>query len=60
MRRGEKIELEKPPDGQVSLRAVRPSGTIEGFLGLLAGKTDKVASLEEIKEAAAAGWAGLE
>jgi bifunctional DNA-binding transcriptional regulator/antitoxin component of YhaV-PrlF toxin-antitoxin module len=58
IRPGQKIELEKLPDGQVTLRAARPTGTIEDFIGLLAGRTDKVASLEEIQDAAAAGWAG--
>jgi antitoxin PrlF len=57
---GEKIELDKLPDGRVALRAARPSGTIDHFLDLLAGKTRKVATLEEINEAAAAGWAGRE
>ena len=55
---GEKIELDKLPDGRVALRAKRPGGTIDGFLGLLAGKTKKVATLDEIADAAAAGWAG--
>lgn len=55
---GEKIELDKLPDGRVALKAVRPSGTINGFLGLLAGRTKKIATLEEINEAAASGWAG--
>ncbi len=54
---GEKIELDKLPDGRVALRAARPVGSIDGFLGLLAGKTKKVATLDEINEAAAAGWA---
>ena len=57
---GEKIELDKLPDGRVTLRAMRPAGTIDGFLGLLAGKTKKVATLDEINEAAAANWAGQE
>jgi antitoxin PrlF len=60
IRPGEKIELDKLPDGRVALKAVRPAGTIDGFLGLLAGKTTKVATLDEINEAAAAGWAGQE
>jgi antitoxin PrlF len=55
---GEKIELDKLPDGRVALRALRPAGTIDGFLGLLAGKTRKVATLDEINEAAASGWPG--
>ena len=57
---GQKIELDKLPDGRVALRAAKPSGTIDGFLGLLAGKTKKVATLDEISEAAASGWAGKE
>ena len=57
---GEKIELDKLPDGRVALRAARPTGSIDGFLGLLAGKTKKVATLDEIDQAASAGWAGKE
>jgi AbrB family looped-hinge helix DNA binding protein len=57
---GEKIELDKLPDGRVALRAAKPSGTIDGFLGLLASKTKKIATLDEINEAASAGWAGKE
>ena len=57
---GEKIELDKLPDGRVTLRAVRPAGTIDGFLSLLASKTKKIATLDEINEAAAANWAGQE
>lgn len=55
---GDKIELDLLPDGRGMLRAARPTGTISGFVGLLAGRTRKVASIEEINEAAAQGWAG--
>ncbi len=57
---GEKIELDMLPDGRVALRAARPSAAIDDFLGLLAGKTHKVATVDEINEAAASGWAGQE
>jgi AbrB family looped-hinge helix DNA binding protein len=60
IRPGEKIELEKLPDGRVTLKAVRPAGTIDRFLGLLAGKTKKIATIDEINNATAAGWAGQE
>ena len=60
IRPGEKIELDKLPDGRVTLKAARPAGAIDRFLGLLAGKTRKIATLEEINDAAAAGWAGEE
>jgi antitoxin PrlF len=55
---GEKIEVDKLPNGRLALRAARPAGTIDDFIGFLAGKTRKVATLDEINEAAAAGWAG--
>ncbi len=55
---GGKIVLELLPDGRGVLRAAKPAGTIEGFIGLLAGRTKKTASIEEIGEAAAQGWAG--
>ena len=57
LRPGEKIEVEKMPDGRVTLRAARPTGKIDGFLGLLAGKSRKKATIEEMNEAAAEGWA---
>ncbi len=60
IRPGEKIELDKLPDGRVTLKAARPAGKIDSFLGLLAGKTKKIATLDEINEAATAGWAGEE
>lgn len=55
---GEKIELDLLPDGRGVLRAARPTGTIKDFVGLLAGRTQKVATIEEINEATARGWAG--
>jgi bifunctional DNA-binding transcriptional regulator/antitoxin component of YhaV-PrlF toxin-antitoxin module len=55
---GEKIELDLLPDGRGVIRAARPGGTIDDFIGLLAGKTNKVATIEELNEAAAEGWAG--
>lgn len=60
IRPGEKIELDKLPDGRVALRAAKPSGTIDGFLGLLAGKSQKIVTLDDVNEAASAGWAGTE
>ncbi|SFJ88910.1 Bifunctional DNA-binding transcriptional regulator of stationary/sporulation/toxin gene expression and antitoxin component of the YhaV-PrlF toxin-antitoxin module [Mesorhizobium albiziae] len=55
---GQKIEIDKLPDGRISVQAARPTGTIDDFVGLLAGKSRKVATLEEINEAIAGGWAG--
>lgn len=56
---GQKIEVDPLPDGRLSVRAARPKGSIEDFFGILAGKTDKVATIEEMNEAIARGWAGL-
>lgn len=57
---GEKIELDLLPDGRAILMAAQPSAPITGFIGLLSGKSSKVATLEEINDAAAKGWAGQE
>lgn len=55
---GGKIELDLLPDGRGVLKAARPTGTISSFVGLLAGRTKKVATIAEINEPAARGWAG--
>lgn len=60
IRPGEKIELDLLPDGRATLKAARPAGTINNFVGLLAGRSKKVATIEEINEAAAQAWAGKE
>jgi antitoxin PrlF len=59
IRPGEKIEWEKQPDGAITLRAERPLGKIDSFLGLLAHRTRKIATLDEMSDAAAAGWSTL-
>jgi bifunctional DNA-binding transcriptional regulator/antitoxin component of YhaV-PrlF toxin-antitoxin module len=55
---GEKIELDLLPDGIGVLKAATATGTMKKFIGLLAGKTKKVASIDEINMAAKQGWAG--
>ena len=52
----EKIKLDFLPDGRCSLKSATPSGTIADFFGLLAGRTSKVASIEEINAASALSW----
>ena len=63
---GEKIQLDLLPGGGATLRAAVPAsqstertGGLPGFSGCLAGKTTKIATLEEIEEAIQMGWAGL-
>jgi AbrB family looped-hinge helix DNA binding protein len=55
---GDKIELDLLRDARGLLKAAQPSGTIGGFVELLAGRTNQVATLEEINEASAQAWAG--
>ena len=55
---GGKIELDLLPDGRGVIRAARPHGKVDAFIGLLAGRTKKIATIEEMNAAAARGWAG--
>jgi len=55
---GERIELDKLPGGELRVKAARPPGTIDGFIGRHAGKLKKPLTIEEMNEVAAAGWAG--
>ena len=55
---GQQVEVSKLTGGRIEVKAARPAGTIDGFIGLLAGKTRKVATIDEMNEAAARGWAG--
>ena len=56
IRPGEKIELNLLPDGRGMLEAAKPSGSIHQFIGLLAGKTQRVGTLEDMDAAIADGW----
>jgi bifunctional DNA-binding transcriptional regulator/antitoxin component of YhaV-PrlF toxin-antitoxin module len=58
VRPGERIELNLLPNGRGMLEAARPTGSINEFIGRLKGRRKKVATLEEIHEATARGWAG--
>ena len=58
IRPGDKIELDLLPGGRGILKAARPAGTIKGFVGVLAGRTKRVASIDDINAATAQGWAG--
>jgi len=57
---GERIDFDKLPGGELRLRAARPTGTIDDFLGSLDGmvKLKQPLSIEEMNRIAAAGWAG--
>lgn len=55
---GEKIELDLLPEGRGALKAARQTGTIAGFVGLLAGRSKKIATIEEINAVTAQAWSG--
>jgi bifunctional DNA-binding transcriptional regulator/antitoxin component of YhaV-PrlF toxin-antitoxin module len=55
---GERIEFQLLPNGRAMLSAVVQPGSIHGFVGLLAGRSKKIASMEEINAGAARGWTG--
>jgi bifunctional DNA-binding transcriptional regulator/antitoxin component of YhaV-PrlF toxin-antitoxin module len=55
---GQKIEVDLLPEGRVQVRAARPKGSIDDFIGCLAGKTNVKMTIEEIKEATEHAWAG--
>jgi AbrB family looped-hinge helix DNA binding protein len=58
VRPGEKIIVDKLPDGKVAVRAARPTGRISDVFGILKREDGPSLSIEEIGEAAARGWAG--
>jgi AbrB family looped-hinge helix DNA binding protein len=55
---GDKIVLDKLPDGRIELRAAQPTGKISDVFDLLKGKSRRRLSIEEMNEIAAQGWAG--
>lgn len=55
---GEKIELELLPSGKGMIGAARQTGSIEDFIGVLAGKTRKTATIGGMRKATDRGWAG--
>jgi antitoxin PrlF len=55
---GERISFDMMPSGEIRMRAAKPTGTLESFFGILAGKTKKIVTINEMNEAAAAGWTG--
>ncbi len=53
---GQRLELEKLPDGKVVIKAAA-SGTLMEFFGSLAKPDHVVLSIDEINRIAADGWA---
>ena len=55
---GEKIAVDKLPDGRIEVRAARPDARISDVFGFLKRKNGRSLSIEEINRIAARGWAG--
>jgi len=56
---GQRIDVEALPGGRLQLHAEQATGSIDGFIGLMAGRSSHRASLEELSEAASSCWSGL-
>jgi bifunctional DNA-binding transcriptional regulator/antitoxin component of YhaV-PrlF toxin-antitoxin module len=55
---GQKVEAVKLPDGELMVRAAKPTGSIKDFSGSMAKKGGPRLTIEQINEIAAKGWAG--
>jgi len=55
---GEKVAVEKLPDGRIEVKAARQTGKISAVFGFLKRENGPVLSIEEMNEIAAGGWAG--
>jgi AbrB family looped-hinge helix DNA binding protein len=55
---GEKIAVDKLPDGRIEVKAARPTGKISDVFGLLKRKDAPSLTIEQMNRIAARGWAG--
>lgn len=55
---GERVTVDKLPDGRIEVRAARRTGKIADLSGILRREGQPALTIEEINEAIAAGWAG--
>jgi AbrB family looped-hinge helix DNA binding protein len=58
VRPGEKIAVDRLPDGRIEVRADRPGGKISDVFNFLKSATRPTLSIDEINDVAARGWAG--
>jgi AbrB family looped-hinge helix DNA binding protein len=58
VRPGEKITVEKRPDGRIEVRAARPAGKISDVFNFLGREDGPSLSIEEMDKLAVRGWAG--
>jgi bifunctional DNA-binding transcriptional regulator/antitoxin component of YhaV-PrlF toxin-antitoxin module len=55
---GEKISVDKLPDGRIEMRAERPAGKISDVFNMLRRRNGPSLSIEQINEIAVRGWRG--
>ena len=55
---GEKVVVDKLPDGRIEVKAARPTGRISDVFDFLKRENGPSLSIEEMNEVAAQGWAG--
>jgi antitoxin PrlF len=55
---GQKVNVEKLPDGKLVVASAKPTGSIDEFIGSLAKKGGIKLTIEEIKEITERAWAG--
>jgi AbrB family looped-hinge helix DNA binding protein len=55
---GEKIVVDKLPDGRIEMKAVRPTGKISDVFGFLKRPNGPSLSIEEMNRITARSWAG--
>lgn len=58
VRPGEKVSVEKLPDGRIEVKADRPGGAISDVFDFLKRDQGPSLSIEDIGRVAAQGWAG--
>ena len=58
VRPGERVTVEKLPDGRIEVRAARPTGKISDVFNFLKRENGPSLSIEEMNKIAARGWSG--
>lgn len=58
VRPGDRLSLDKLPDGRVEIKASYPVGAISDAFGLLKREGGPALTIEDINDIAAGGWAG--
>lgn len=58
VRPGEKINVDKLPDGRIEVKAAGPTGKISDIFNFLKKENGPSLSIDEINKAIARGWSG--